>query len=679
LLIVDFNDKDIALRDSKLRLNKDSIITFNAQVFDYFKNPDVKFVADGNLFDYDLKTLVGEFVAPYLHSKGGIPVKANLTSKGKNLKAVVQLQSSADSFITPIKIDQLEGKKMLAQFLLEKNADAIKVYKSGLYVRKPNAEFRDELATNLLNAKEIIGVRAMVSNLSTTPFLNLLKVVIREELNGSICIFPKSRFSASGKLHAYGKIEDPKISGDFNLRNISIPELMTTVRDVALDMGTSNVTLNVRDAIANNSDFNISVLTNWDLLKRSKIADVRLNSRLIDLDKLLQVSEKAMAVLPKAPTPVEPVEPADIPVEVLKGGINIKKITTGDIVVKNTTSKLSLFDNVLYVDDLKTHPIEGDVFGNVSMNLVTTDIIAKLIGINFDMEKVLLDAMQMRDMISGDMNFVADVSLSGVTMEEQMESLKGTVDFNIKDGQLGPFGKLENFLMAENIRENPFFSSTIGSIITNIVTIDTSHFNELYGHMTFENGFANLAPIKSQGDVMSLYIAGKVGLLDSSADMKVRGKLGSMISDSLGPLANINPVNLVKNTPGLNVVAAKAFALFCEEISQEEMDALPQLAENKSDDYATKFQIVLRGDTRKPLKMIKSFKWLALDTEIASAQSFVDTIPVPVEGEEGLSVEELIQLRAEQAAAGTTKRKVKDEEKSWLGKLKDKFNKSEEK
>ena len=78
--------------------------------------------------------------------------------------------------------------------------------------------------------------------------------------------------------------------------------------------------------------------------------------------------------------------------------------------------------------------------------------------------------------------------------------------------------------------------------------------------------------------------------------------------------------------------------------------------------------------------MIKSFKWLALDSEIATAQNFVDTIPVPAEGEEGLSVEELIQLRAEQASAVGTKRQVQDEDnKSWIDKLKDKFNKSEEK
>ena len=127
------------------------------------------------------------------------------------------------------------------------------------------------------------------------------------------------------------------------------------------------------------------------------------------------------------------------------------------------------------------------------------------------------------------------------------------------------------------------------------------------------------------------------------------------------------------------IAKSKLFSVFSEVVTESEYKEIPEFAKNHSDNYATKFQIVLRGDTRKPLKMIKSFKWLALDTEIASAQNFVDTIPVPVEGEEGLTIEELIQLRAEQAAAGTTKRKVEEEEKSWFGKLKDKFNKTEEK
>ena len=172
----------------------------------------------------------------------------------------------------------------------------------------------------------------------------------------------------------------------------------------------------------------------------------------------------------------------------------------------------------------------------------------------------------------------------------------------------------------------------------------------MYGRLTFNDGIANIAPIKSQGNVMSMYIAGTMNLLDNSADMKVRAKLASVISDSLGPLANINPVNLVKNTPGLNVVAAKSFAIFCAQVSEDELKAVPHLGKGKTEENATKFQIVLRGDTRKPLKMIKSFKWLALGSEIQSAQDFVDTIPEPVEGEEGLSIEELIQLRQTQKA-----------------------------
>ena len=52
--------------------------------------------------------------------------------------------------------------------------------------------------------------------------------------------------------------------------------------------------------------------------------------------------------------------------------------------------------------------------------------------------------------------------------------------------------------------------------------------------------------------------------------------------------------------------------------------------------------------------MIKSFKWLALDSEIQKAKEFVDTIPEPIEGEENLSVEELIKLQETQAEKKST-------------------------
>ena len=78
--------------------------------------------------------------------------------------------------------------------------------------------------------------------------------------------------------------------------------------------------------------------------------------------------------------------------------------------------------------------------------------------------------------------------------------------------------------------------------------------------------------------------------------------------------------------------------------------------------------------------MIKSFKWLALNSDIESAQNFVDTMPIPEAGEENLSVEELIQKRAEQAAAAEQAAEEaakieKEQSKTLGGKIKKLFRK----
>ena len=678
LITADISNKRITVKPSDIKVNAKSKITFKGQVSDYLSKPDAGFYADGFLADGDLKTLLGSAVAPYMDSKGQIPLKAMFLSKENKQKVIVQAVTDAESYITPVNFREFAGKKMLLQFLAEKNGDVVKLYKTGLYLRRPGAQFTCNLRKNIINTREVIGVRAIVSNLSTEPFINLFKITIPRDLNGTICAFNKSKFVFGGKLFAFGKLLSPKISGDFYIRNLTIPEILTSIRNINLDLNNRDVHLQMVDINANGSDININIFSNWKLLQDMKLAQVRVFSNLIDLDRLLKVSDALNANLPKSSTSASSSAAIDIPLEILGGNIYLRRITTGNIAAVNTIANISMFKNIFYINNLKTNPMGGVVTGDSSYNLATTELNAKVNGRNFDMEKVLLDVMAMKDTLSGNLGFAADISMKGVTQAEQLKSLKGNLDFSMSDGQLGPFGKFENFLMAENIRENAFFSSTIGSVITNIVTIDTSHFNKLSGRMSFDNGFADIASIQSQGNVMSMFITGKVGLVDNSADMKLRGKLASTFSDSLGPLANINPVNLIKNTPGLNIVAAKTFSVFCESVSEEEMKALPELGEGKTDDYATKFQIVLRGDTRKPLKMIKSFKWLALDSEIEAAQGFVDTLPVPVDGEETLSVQELIDLREQQGANTLPAPAVNDvtnEDKTFMKKIKSLFDK----
>lgn len=669
LIDADFNNDDIVINNSGIRINKNSIITFGGKVSGYLKSAHTKITADGALNTEDIKILIGDALSPFLDSKGAIPLKADFESAKKNMEFRLQMQADKNSYITPVNFNGLYGNNVLFQLLAEKKGNNIKLYKSGLYIRKPGAAFRDNLSLNMLNAREIFGIRAMVSNLNTRPFLNMFRVYFKESLTGSICVFPNSKFLISGSSQAYGEMNNPNIHGRFNIRNLNVPEWLVRVRDIDADINNQNLKVSIKDADANGSDFNVDIHTTLNDIAQSRLLRVDVISRLINVDKLMQSVDLLVSSLPKS-NGISVSEKSDIPVEIRNGRINLRKIITGNIVVDNTTARISLIKNILRLAQLKTFPLGGIVNGEVNVNLVDIEIAAKLVGKEFNVEKILADVLNMKDTLSGDMNFIADIKLKGTSVNEQMKSLKGYIDFNIKDGQLGPFGKFENFLMADNIRENAFFSSAVGSIVTNIVTFDTSRYNSLFGHLTFGNGFVKVAPIKSQGNVMSLYIAGDVGLLDNSADLILRGKLGSAFSDKLGPLANINPVNLVKNTPGLNIVLVKSFAIFCQAVSEEEMAALPPLGEGKSDDYATKFQIKLKGDTRKPLKMIKSFKWLALNSDIESAKNFVDTMPTPEPGEENMSVDELIKLRQEQALEA---QKIEEANKSIFTKIKDKF------
>ena len=283
------------------------------------------------------------------------------------------------------------------------------------------------------------------------------------------------------------------------------------------------------------------------------------------------------------------------------------------------------------MNNLATTVFGGSVNGNVSANLISMLVRLNLHGSNFDMERTLFELMKMKDTLSGTLAFDTDLSIDGGASDQlaQMKSLDGTVDFVIEEGQLGPFGRLENLILAENIRESEFFKTTIGSVINSITSVDTTHFNELSGHLSFNEGILSVEPITSMGDIMCLHIGGTMNLLNNEADMKLRGKLGSTVSNMLGPLAAVNPINLVKVTPGMDILAAKAFQFFCEEITQEEMDAIPDFGKDFNEMSTTKFQVVLRGDTTKPLSLIKSFKWLALASEIQQAQGFVSALPDP--------------------------------------------------
>ena len=72
----------------------------------------------------------------------------------------------------------------------------------------------------------------------------------------------------------------------------------------------------------------------------------------------------------------------------------------------------------------------------------------------------------------------------------------------------------------------------------------------------------------------------------------------------------------------MNIVLGNLLLKMCEQVSEDELNQIPGIAKDSS---AANFQIVINGDAAQPAKLIKSFKWLALESDINEAKKILSS------------------------------------------------------
>lgn len=648
-------DGNININENSIIFNDKSNIKYSGSITDIEKLDAINFAAHGNVHTEDLIKLIGVELKPFIHSQGTIPVKLSIDGNKKKQTLFVQALSDKENFITPVDFNEIIGKNISLQSIVDFKTGRIKIKKTGLFERNVTV---DEEGNEVVHLNEILGVDGTIAG----DRINLIKITMPKELGGKFYTFPQSKFNLSGRAFILGETSAPRLRGGFNLTNLSIPELFITLAETKLQFRGDNADVEVKDLILNNSD--IQAKANVSLIPAPIINIMNLNvsSRYLNVDKLLKVSERAMKYVPTSNSKASANSAqADIPVVIRNGSIDMTRIVSGDINITNTISRITMARNVVHLRNLRANIFGGNVWGNISVNPLAMLVNVRVQGQGVDVEQALKDACGMKDTLSGSASFKTDISLKGATYNEQVKSLKGNVDFKIIDGQFGPFGKLENLIIAENIRESQFFQTALGGVISGLTTIDTTHFSDLSGHLSFMDGICYIDPITSLGDILSLHIFGDFDILRNYADMKVRARMASLISNLLGPIGAINPANLLNSAASLNVFTAKAFSIFCEMVPEDEIAILPSFANSYVDNAATKFQLVVRGDAAKPLTLIKSFKWLATATEYQTAVDYVNSLPEPIEGSEAATIEEAVEeAKALEAEKKTLKYKVKN-------------------
>ena len=631
---INIDKNNIFVSENEVNINDKSVVKYRGSVKNYPKLEKVDFSADGNLVTSDLVQLVGSAFSKYIHNSGVLPVKVGITGNADKQTLSARIISNKDNFITPVDFSELNGRDIVWQAVVDFKKNHLKVKDTGLYTRTISY---DKKGNEVENLKAVADLEGTLVNTR----INRMQLRLHDDLSGNIYVFPNSSFLLkASKLNLFGQTYEPRLLGDIKLENISVPELFMNLDKLDIKLIGQRADFDLKNLLLNGSDLQINGAADLILSDIITLPFINISSKYLDADKVMKVSDALMKYMPDMPSGGEP---ADIPVKITTGDINMEKIKSGTINIGNVTSKIALNNNIFYLDDLRAKIFGGKVHGDISMNLLTSLLDVKMKGENINMEKMLLEAANMKDTLSGKTSFETDISLKGATYNEQVKSLKGNLSFSVKDGQFGPFGKLENLIIAENIRESEVFQAALGGIIQDLTTIDTTHFQTLQGKMNFNKGVCDIEEITSEGKVLALHLFGKFDILKNTADMKVRAKMSSIISNLLGPIAMINPVNLMSSAAGMNIVTAKAFSLFCETLTEEDAKTLPSFSNKYVDASAMKFQLGVRGDVAKPLTLIKSFKWLATPVEIQLAQDFVDSIPEPVEGSTATTIEEIIE------------------------------------
>lgn len=625
--VLSLDDKNILIEPSKLKINDSTSVDFSGEVTNYVTNPEFKINVKGKLKASEIKNILGNEVALYIREKGFLPLTIDISGNNKVQTIKAAVDADKDNYVTFVDIDNIYNKNSTLQTFLELKSDSIKIKDTGLYIK------------NEKNLEEIVSIDGTITKLNTSnPSINLIKLKMPNELTASIVAFPKSKLTVKGSAFLSGELKQPKLRGDINVSNMTIPELYLSMKNAMAKFEGKDLDVDISALDANGSLMDILINADLSALDTFVVRNINIKSNYIDADKVIKVSEAAgrYAYEPSAQSKVSSVSGGEssIPLVVKDGSIDIKQIKSGSIILNDTTSKLSLSDNVLYLNNLVTNGFQGRIFGVASMNLLNGEIKADVKGTGLNVEQTLKDAAGMKDTLTGTMDFKADISLKGATYEEQVKSLNGSVEFIMKDGSLGPFGKLETLLAADNIKSISLLNNILGSVLK--TTFDTSRYNTLKGNLLFNNGIAQVNPITSVGDNMSAYISGSFDILKNTADMKLRGRFSSVVTESLGQFAMLSPVKMLKSSSSINILLNQTFLRLSEKVSAEELAQIPSLTKESTNENTTNFQVVIKGDVAKPAKLIRSFKWIALDSEIEEAQKSINqsspvSIPTDVE------------------------------------------------
>ncbi len=433
-------------------------------------------------------------------------------------------------------------------------------------------------------------------------FKNIV-IEIPEKIEIILRCINNTRLSLKGKLLIKGNSLHPQIDGNLNLYNIICSQYGIKIKDLILNLNNSSFYLNTANAEIFNQDFDI--VTNGSFNNKKLILDnLYILSSYLDIEKFTEYLNKF-----KKPDNF-------LEIKTLNG--TISSLNIFNTIFNDFTFNGSLNNDTLKIDNFKVNGFNGVISGSSVINLSTlnlkSDLILKEISVRHFLSKLKTIA-NFSIAVSGKLSSLIQIetNLNNIEPDSLVKKSKIYTKFNIDNGELAQFAKLERLLQAGNILSQSILKLSLNSVISTISSKNTGDFKTIEGTIKTDNGLANIQYIKTQGSNMSLYLTGTHNFLTENTNLDIFGRVPVSIVSILGNIGKFNAQSIVdkmdKDTKDIidSITASPFEKMMTTQIPEEKLSKIPPLA------YGTgiqtrEFTAIINGKINDN-SSIKYFKW----------------------------------------------------------------------
>ena len=446
---------------------------------------------------------------------------------------------------------------------------------------------------NIFDEKSnFINITGAISNISKEPVFNEIKINIAEKTGILLSKINNINFDIIGNIILDGKIKNPNINGKLNIYNLYSNELNLKAHDVLLNAKNSEFYINIEKGTIFDCDF--------DLIAQTKILQNKIIVNNVQFNSAYVNAENVQKYIQSAKT-----NHNDIEINNIQG--HILTLETGDILLNSLNFKGNLKNNHLNISNFDAELLNGKIEGNANINLTNNNIKTELILKELNIRQLSNKLKELSIAASGKLSSLINAEFYGLDIDSILKTFNGNVDFNIDNGELSHFAKLERFLQAGNIVSQSLSKLTLNSTLSAITKQNTGDFKTIEGDIKIRNSIAKINYITTQGTNMSLYIEGNYNLLNNYADLQILGRIPNSMVSVMGNIGNFSFSKLDKNQTNNETYLEKKLST---QIPDEYVIKIPSLAYTNDISNTREFKVLINGISTD-MSSIIDFKWNA--------------------------------------------------------------------